>query len=152
MPHALREVEPDNPHVCNPHGPPIGCFQFIPWTYRATIWRIIPIVRVMLKRREIMKKFSATFIILTLAFTLVMVFTPVYALTDKVVLRIEGMTWATWPFIIRKALEGLEGVEKASISFSKKRGEVFFDPAKVSEKNIVNKVNELGFRARVVEE
>jgi len=43
-------------------------------------------------------------------------------------------------------------VEKAKISFSKKRGEVLFDPEKVSEKNIVNKVNEVGFRARVVEE
>ena len=39
-----------------------------------------------------MKKFSAAFIILTLAFTLVMVSTAVYALTDKVILRIEGMT------------------------------------------------------------
>jgi len=39
-----------------------------------------------------MKKFSTVFIILTLAFTLVMAFTPVYALTDKVILRIEGMT------------------------------------------------------------
>ncbi len=43
-------------------------------------------------------------------------------------------------------------MEKANISFSKKRGEVLFDPEKVSEKNIVNKVNEVGFRARVVEE
>ncbi len=146
MPHALREVEPDNPDVCNPHGPPIGCFQFIPWTYRATSWRIIR------KRRQSMKKFLAAFIILTLAFTLVMVSTPVYALTDKVVLRIEGMTWATWPFIIRKALEGVDGVEKANISFSKKRGEVLFDPDKVNEEKIVNKVNEVGFNAKVVEE
>ncbi len=43
-------------------------------------------------------------------------------------------------------------MEKANISFSKKRGEVLFDPEKVSEKDIVNKVNEVGFRARVVEE
>ncbi len=43
-------------------------------------------------------------------------------------------------------------MEKADISFSKKRGEVLFDPEKVSEKNIVNKVNEIGFRAKVVEE
>ena len=146
MPHALREVEPENPDICNPHGAPIGCFQFIPWTYRATIWRIIR------KRRQIMKKISAAFIILTLAFTLVMVSTAVYALTDKVILRIEGMTWAPWPFIIKRALEGLEGVKKADISFSKKRGEVLFDPEKVSEKNIVNKVNEIGFNAKVVEE
>jgi len=39
-----------------------------------------------------MKKFSAAFIILTLAFTMVTVSMPVYALTDKVILRIEGMT------------------------------------------------------------
>jgi copper chaperone CopZ len=53
--------------------------------------------------------------------------------------------------IIRKALEGLEGVEKASISYSKKEGEVFFDPDMVTEKEIVNKVNEVGFRAKVIE-
>jgi len=43
-------------------------------------------------------------------------------------------------------------VEKADISFSKKRGEVLFDPEKVNEKNIVNKVNEVGFKAKVIEE
>jgi copper chaperone CopZ len=54
--------------------------------------------------------------------------------------------------IVKKALEGLEGVEKASVSFLKKRGEVFFDPDKVSEAVIVNKVNEVGFSAKVIEE
>jgi len=43
-------------------------------------------------------------------------------------------------------------VEEASISFSKKSGEVVFDPEKVSEEKIVKKVNELGFKAMVVEE
>jgi len=74
------------------------------------------------------------------------------AATNKVVLRIEGMTWATCPFIIKKALEGLEGVEKAEISFSKKRGDILFDADKVSEAVIVNKVNEIGFNAKVIEE
>ncbi len=54
--------------------------------------------------------------------------------------------------IIKKALEGLDGVEKASINFSKKGGEVFFDPEKVSEKEIVDRVNKTGFRARVIAE
>jgi copper chaperone CopZ len=53
--------------------------------------------------------------------------------------------------IIKKALEGLEGVEKAKVSFLKKRGEVFFDPEKVSEKEIIDKVNQTGFRAIVIE-
>ena len=39
-----------------------------------------------------MKKISTIFIILTLAFTLLMVSVPGYALTDNVVLQIEGMT------------------------------------------------------------
>ena len=51
----------------------------------------------------------------------------------------------------KKALEGLEGVEKASVSFLKQKGEVFFDPGKVSEKEIVDRVNQTGFRAKVIE-
>lgn len=53
--------------------------------------------------------------------------------------------------IIKKALEGLKGVEKAKISFRKKRGEVFFDPDKVGKTEIVNEVNKIGFRAKVIE-
>ncbi len=54
--------------------------------------------------------------------------------------------------VIKKALEGLDGVEKVSISFKRKRGDVFFDPDKVSETEIVNKVNQIGFKAKVIEE
>jgi len=43
-------------------------------------------------------------------------------------------------------------VEKARISYSKEKGEVYFDPAKVSEMEIVDRVNQTGFRARVIEE
>jgi copper chaperone CopZ len=50
------------------------------------------------------------------------------------------------------ALEGLEGVEKADISFKEKRGEICFDPERVSETEIVNKVNQIGFKAKVVAE
>lgn len=54
--------------------------------------------------------------------------------------------------VIKKALEGLDGVEKVSISFKRKRGEVFFDPDKVSETEIVNKVNQIGFKAKVIQQ
>ena len=99
-----------------------------------------------------MKKFSIPFIFLAVAITMSMVSVPGYAVTDKVMIKIEGMTWAAWPLIIRKALEGLDGVEKASVSYSKGEGEVYFDPAKVSEKEIVDRVNQTGFRAKVIEE
>lgn len=39
-----------------------------------------------------MKKFSMSLILLTLAFTLWIVSVPGYAVTDKVILKIEGMT------------------------------------------------------------
>jgi copper chaperone CopZ len=54
--------------------------------------------------------------------------------------------------IIKKALEGLEGVEKASISYDTKRGEIQYNPEKVTETEIVNKVNQIGFKANVIEE
>ena len=99
-----------------------------------------------------MKKVSISFSILTMALTLLVVSVPGYAVTDKIILKIEGMTWAAWPLIIRKALEGLDGVEKASVSYSKGKGEVYFDPVAVSEKEIVDKVNQTGFKAVVIEE
>ena len=99
-----------------------------------------------------MKKSSIPFIFLAVAIAMAMVSVPGYAVTDKVILKIEGMTWAAWPLIIRKALEGLDGVEKASVSYSKGKGEVHFDPAKVSEKDIVDRVIQTGFKAVVIEE
>jgi copper chaperone CopZ len=42
-------------------------------------------------------------------------------------------------------------VEKVKISFWRRRGEVFFDPEKVSVSEIVNKVNQVGFKAEVIE-
>ena len=39
-----------------------------------------------------MKKISIAYIILTMTFTLLMVSAPGYAVTDKVILKIEGMT------------------------------------------------------------
>jgi hypothetical protein len=41
-------------------------------------------------------------------------------------------------------------VEKAIISYKKQRGEVYFEPNRVSESQIVAKVNEIGFKATVL--
>ena len=54
--------------------------------------------------------------------------------------------------IVKKALEGLEGVENAAISFEEKRGEVSYNPDKVGTTDIINKVKEVGFMAKVLEE
>jgi len=54
--------------------------------------------------------------------------------------------------IVKKALEGLDGVEKATISYEQKRGEVSYNPDKVGETDIINKVKEVGFMAKVLDE
>jgi len=77
---------------------------------------------------------------------------PAYAESEKVMLHIEGMVWAAWPVIVKKALEGLDGVEKATISYEQKRGEVSYNPDKVGETDIINKVKEVGFMAKVLDE
>lgn len=48
---------------------------------------------------------------------------------------------------MRKALEGLEGVEKAEVSFAERRATVTYDPRKVSVKDMVKAVSQAGFRA-----
>jgi copper chaperone CopZ len=41
-------------------------------------------------------------------------------------------------------------VERVDIRFEEKKGEVIFDPSKVSVSEIVNKVEQIGFKAEVV--
>lgn len=99
-----------------------------------------------------MKRFPIA-VILLMTFLLTLIFSfPVYAESEKVILHIDGMAWGAWPLIIKKALEGLEGVEKATISYEQQRGEVSYDPDKVGETDIINKVKKVGFMAKVVEE
>ncbi|MFQ6079927.1 MAG: cation transporter, partial [Thermodesulfobacteriota bacterium] len=50
--------------------------------------------------------------------------------------------------MIKTALEGLEGVKRADVNFEKKCGEISFDPDRVSEKELVKKINQIGFKAK----
>jgi copper chaperone len=48
---------------------------------------------------------------------------------------------------VRRALEGLEGVNKAEVSFLNKRAVVIYDPMKVKPSAMVMAVEEAGYRA-----
>ncbi len=48
---------------------------------------------------------------------------------------------------MRRALEGLEGVKKADVSFSKKEAAVFFEEGKANIDEMVRAVGRVGFRA-----
>ena len=99
-----------------------------------------------------MKRFTIVLLLLMMFLSTLIFSFPAYAESEKVMLHIEGMVWAAWPVIVKKALEGLDGVDKASISYDEKRGEVSYDPDKVGETDIINKVKKAGFMAKVVEE
>ncbi len=99
-----------------------------------------------------MKRFPIAILLLMMFLSTLLISFPAYAESEKVILHIEGMVWAAWPVIIKKALEGLDGVDKASISYDEKRGEVSYDPEKVGETDIINKVKQVGFMAKVIEQ
>jgi len=48
---------------------------------------------------------------------------------------------------VRRALEGLEGVKKAGVSFKKKEAIVYFEEGKATVDEMVRAVEKVGFRA-----
>jgi len=48
---------------------------------------------------------------------------------------------------VRRALEGLKGVNKAEVSFSAKEAVVTYDPDRVSVDEMIQAVKRAGFRA-----
>lgn len=51
--------------------------------------------------------------------------------------------------MVKKALDGLKGVSRADVSFRTKEAVVVFDPAQVSVEQIIEAVQQSGFRASV---
>jgi len=48
---------------------------------------------------------------------------------------------------VRGALEGLNGVKKAQVSFEKQEAVVYFEEAKTNVKDMIQAVGKTGFRA-----
>jgi mercuric ion binding protein len=74
----------------------------------------------------------------------------VQAAIKTVKLEIEGMTCGQCAASINTALKKVDGVRKIDITFEKKGGTVEYDPAKVTEKTIVEAINKTGFKARQI--
>lgn len=51
--------------------------------------------------------------------------------------------------VVKGALEGLEGVQRAEVSFRDKQARVTFDQGQVSVAQLIEAVNRLGFRASI---
>lgn len=54
--------------------------------------------------------------------------------------------------MVKKALDGLEGVNEATVSFKEKRADVLYDPAQVTVEDMVKAIRRVGFRARLIGE
>jgi mercuric ion binding protein len=87
--------------------------------------------------------------ILILLLALALVANAALTATSTVVLAVEGMTWGTWPIAVKKALEGLKGVNRADVSFRAKEAVIAFDPEQVTVAQMVDAVTRAGFQASV---
>ncbi len=65
-------------------------------------------------------------------------------------LKVDGMHCASCALLIEEELEELDGVAEAKASFRRQRARVVLDDARVVPA-ILEKIGELGYRARVVE-
>jgi len=52
--------------------------------------------------------------------------------------------------VVKKALEGLDGINEAAVSFKEKRANVLYDPAEVTVKDMLSAINSIGFRAKLI--
>jgi copper chaperone CopZ len=49
--------------------------------------------------------------------------------------------------VVKRALEGLKGVQRADVSFHDKEARVMFEPTQVTVEQLIEAVNRSGFRA-----
>ncbi|WP_053363679.1 heavy metal translocating P-type ATPase [Bacillus sp. FJAT-27251] len=72
--------------------------------------------------------------------------------TEKAEFDITGMTCAACSARIEKGLNKLEGVSNASVNLALEKAAVEFNPTVLSKKDIINKVEKLGYGAMAKEE
>ncbi len=67
---------------------------------------------------------------------------------QQVVLTVEGMTCSTCSITVQKALEGVEGVYRAEVTYEPAQAVVRFDPAKTSIDALTQAAQRAGYPAR----
>ena len=74
------------------------------------------------------------------------------AATRTVTLSVPGMYCEVCPITVRKALEKVPGVSKASASLEKKEATVTFDDTKASIKALEDATFDAGYESKLIEE
>ncbi|HVR81455.1 MAG TPA: mercury resistance system periplasmic binding protein MerP [Luteimonas sp.] len=82
----------------------------------------------------------ATILILGLAFA-----APTWAAIKTVSLAVPGMTCATCPITVKRALNKVDGVTRVEVSYEKKEAVVTFDDAKTAVKTLTDATTNAGY-------
>ncbi|MDD5410371.1 MAG: cation transporter [Methylobacter sp.] len=69
--------------------------------------------------------------------------------SQSITLDMQNMTCAMCKFTIKKALQGVEGVQKADVDFDSKMATVTFDPQKTNSEALINATTRAGYPATV---
>lgn len=62
-----------------------------------------------------------------------------------VTLAVNNMYCEACPYMVKKTLEGVSGVSKATVSFKDKTAVVIFDDAKARARDLINAATKAGF-------
>lgn len=74
-----------------------------------------------------------------------------FAKPQTVTLEVPTMNCATCPFTVRKALQNVEGVSEANVSFETKLAVVIFDDEKTTVKALTDATKNAGYPSKLAE-
>ncbi|HMS83780.1 MAG TPA: mercury resistance system periplasmic binding protein MerP [Nitrospira sp.] len=74
---------------------------------------------------------------------------PAWAATKTVTLSVPGMTCASCPITLKKALNKVEGVENIEVNLEKKEALVTYDDAKTTVEALVEATTNAGYPSAV---
>lgn len=87
--------------------------------------------------------------LLSIATALLFVTSPLWAAPETVTLSVPGMTCATCPITVKKALTNVNGVTKVTVDFDKKEAVVTFDDAKTTVAALTKATTDAGYPSTV---
>lgn len=69
----------------------------------------------------------------------------------EVILKVEGMTCASCPAMIKTALKKLDGVVNVDVSYKETKATVRYQDGKVTVEQMIKAINDIGMKARLPE-
>lgn len=79
------------------------------------------------------------------SFAFVAVIGPIWAATQTVTLSVPGMTCATCPITVKKALSKVEGVNRVEIRYERREAVVTFDDARTAVATLTKATANAGY-------